>query len=66
LIEHFHETNILCFFFHAKGTVQGKEQKQGSLYRDLPFINKPLWSGADLKFTIKNKVGSKGRWLVFW
>ncbi|XP_066925197.1 uncharacterized protein [Clytia hemisphaerica] len=35
-----------------KGTVQGKEQKQGSLHRDSPFINKPLWSGAKFQFYV--------------
>ncbi|XP_012555841.3 uncharacterized protein LOC100208485 [Hydra vulgaris] len=35
-----------------KGNVQGKEQKQGILLNDMPYINKPLWNGTTIKFMV--------------
>ena len=53
---------LLTQFLHINkqiGTVQGKEQKQGTLHRDIPFINKPLWNGASFKFNVAEPIVNK-------
>lgn len=38
-----------------KGNVQGKEQKHGILFHDMPYINKTLWSGTEINFYVPSK-----------
>jgi len=35
-----------------RGNIQGKDQLQGILAKDMPFINKPLWKDADISFKV--------------
>ena len=46
-------------FDQIPGNAQGKDQKQGILGSDFPYIKRPLWDGEPLAFVVPKAVTSR-------